>query len=55
MLRAAIERSKIDPIGTCKRQMRGFTQRASFLCVLADLSRASETKKFKQKYPLSFS
>lgn len=55
MLRAAIERSKIDFISICKRQMGGFTQRASLLCVLADGSPASETKQFKQKYPLSFS
>lgn len=67
MLRAAMERSKIDSIGICKRQCfrgsllndllmrRGFTQRASFLCVLADGSQASETKQFKQKCPLSFS
>lgn len=55
MLRTAIKRSRIDSIGICKRQMRGFTQRASFLCVLADDSHASETQQFKQKYPLSFS
>lgn len=55
MLRAAIERSKTDSIDICKRQMRGFTRRASFLCVLADGSRASENNQFKQKYPLSLS
>lgn len=67
MLRAAIERSEIDSIGIRNRHcfrgsllndllmMRGFTQRASFICVLADRACASETKQFKQKCPLTFS
>lgn len=66
MLRAAIERSEIDYISIHNRHcfrgsllndllmMRCFTQRASFICVLADSSHASETKQFKQKYLLSF-
>lgn len=66
MLRAVIERSEIDDISISNRlcfrgsvlndllTMRCFTQRASFICVLADGSHASETKQYKQKYPFSF-
>lgn len=65
MLRAVIEKSEIDDISIHSRHcfrgsllndlltMRCFTQRASFICTLADSSHASQTK-YKQKYPLSF-